>query len=231
MALDGQREVDHFVVEVFIASLVLADEHPSRVLLENGPVVGHHDDGRAFLLVDPGQQTQDSVRCLVVQIAGRLVGDDELRPVQQRARYRYSLLLTSGKLMRHLVRLVLHPHIVKHLDDPLVYLVAVFPSGCLEHELQIALDSPVHQQLEILKHNPDLASEVGNVLAFQSVEFESADLARSLLKRVLADHRADDRGLAGSDLADDVDEVSRKYVHVKPVDHGALSIHDVRVPE
>ena len=193
--------------------------------------MGHHHDGRAVLLVDSGQQAQDSVGGLVVKVAGRLVGDDESWPVQQGTGYGDALLLASGELVWHLVRLVLHPDIVKHLDDPLVDLVAVFPSGCLEHELQIALDSPVHQQLEILEHDSDPAAEIRNILVSQAVELEAADLSGALLKRVLADHRADDRSLAGSDLADDVDEVSRKYVHIKPVDHGALSVHDVRVLE
>ena len=133
--------------------------------------------------------------------------------------------------MRHLVGLVLHPHVVKHFADPPVGLVPVLPSCRLQHELQIAFHAPVHQQLEVLEHHPDPAPEEGDVLVLEFVEPEPADLSGSAGQRILTDHRADDGCLAGSDLPDDVDEVRREYLHVESVDHGAFPVEDVRALE
>ena len=68
-------------------------------------VVGRHEHGHAEL-VDPQQELEDLPADQRVEVAGRLVGDDDPRVVDERARDRRALLLAAGELLRVLLRLL-----------------------------------------------------------------------------------------------------------------------------
>ena len=59
-----------------------------------------HNDDRDALRVEALQQREDLRLALAVEIAGRLVGKNQMWPVDQGARYRYTLLLATGQLVR-----------------------------------------------------------------------------------------------------------------------------------
>ena len=187
-----------------------------------------HDDGRSVLAIDPCQEFQDAVGCFVVKIAGRFVREDNLGFVQEGTGDRDPLLFPAGKLVGHFVGLVNHPYILQHFQNPFVDRGPIFPSGCLQHEFKVFFHCPVHQQLEILENNPEFPPQIGDVAILDSFELEAADLSGSLSKRILPGDRADDGGLAGADLAYDVDEIPREDLHVKVVDDRGLSVENVR---
>ena len=63
--LGGELSVDHV--------------QPARGALGGVRIVGDHDDGLAVLAVERLQQVEDAVAGLAIEIAGRLVGEDERR--------------------------------------------------------------------------------------------------------------------------------------------------------
>ena len=67
-------------------------------------VVRHHDDRLLELLVQPLQQRQHLARRLRVEVAGRLVGEQQRRIGDDGARDRDALLLPAGQLARIVVR-------------------------------------------------------------------------------------------------------------------------------
>src|SRR6266508_5922696 len=69
-------------------------------------LVGHHNDG-APLSVQSGEQLQDRRAGRRIEIAGRLVGQQERRIVGQRAGNRGALLLAARQSSRQLVGLIL----------------------------------------------------------------------------------------------------------------------------
>ena len=71
-------------------------------------VVGGHEHGHAEL-VDPQQELEDLPADQRVEVAGRLVGDDDARVVDERARDRGALLLAARELLRVLLGLVGQP--------------------------------------------------------------------------------------------------------------------------
>ena len=73
--------------------------------LGGAPVVRHHDDRLAELDVQPVHQAEDVLGRLAVEVARRLVGDDQRRVGDDRARDRDALLLAARKLGG----IVLHP--------------------------------------------------------------------------------------------------------------------------
>ncbi len=66
------------------------------------------------------QQTHDSVAGLRVQLAGRLIGQQQRRLVGQRAGDGDPLLLATRQLVRPMVRPIRQPHQAQQLGDPLL---------------------------------------------------------------------------------------------------------------
>src|SRR5258708_3463814 len=92
----------------FVRSFQLAFvETPNeRSTLRSRGIVRDHDDRLAEILVQLVEQVQHVVGALAIEIAGRLVGDDDLRVVDDRARDGDALLLTARELPR-IVRLAI----------------------------------------------------------------------------------------------------------------------------
>jgi hypothetical protein len=61
---------------------------------------------RLALIVQPGEQLEHLDRRVRVEVAGRLIADDQLRITRERACNRHPLLLTTRQLRREMVELV-----------------------------------------------------------------------------------------------------------------------------
>ena len=104
-AEDDERDHDPSVLTVVGAAYLVADD---PALLEGDDalaerrddlgVVGRHQDGDAEL-VDPQQELEDLPADERVEVAGRLVGDDQARVVDERPGDRRPLLLAARQLV------------------------------------------------------------------------------------------------------------------------------------
>ncbi len=63
----------------------------------------------------PGEAVEDEIRRGRVEVAGRLVGEQQARRVGDGAGDRHPLLLAAGKLARPVLGALLHPHIGEKL--------------------------------------------------------------------------------------------------------------------
>src|SRR5437868_3208947 len=63
-------------------------------------IMRHHDDSQSLLLVQVAQQADDILASGSVEIAGRLVGQQEPRPIDERPGYGGPLHLAARKLAR-----------------------------------------------------------------------------------------------------------------------------------
>ena len=90
--------------------------HRQRLLL----VVGDVDEGDADLLLDPLQLELQALAELQVERPERLVEQQHLREVDDRAGERDALLLAAGELVGLAVRLVGEPDALELRRDPLV---------------------------------------------------------------------------------------------------------------
>src|SRR6185437_6531107 len=66
----------------------------------DGAVVRDHDHRQAVVLPELLQQGDNLVAGVLVEVAGRLVGEQHSRLLDQRAGDRHALLLTAGQLRR-----------------------------------------------------------------------------------------------------------------------------------
>ena len=66
-------------------------------------IVRHHHDRLAELVVQPLEQAEDLLAGRAVEVAGRLVGDDQRRVGNERAGDRHPLLLAARQLVRTVI--------------------------------------------------------------------------------------------------------------------------------
>ena len=200
-------------------------------LVEHQDVVGRHHNGGARL-GDLLQQSDDVGGGLRVEVAGGLVGDDDLRGVQQRAGNGDALLLASRELRRHLVALVEHAHVGEHFVDALVDGLFVAPTRSPEHEAQVLIDRVVVQELEVLEDDAHLLAQGGNLLAAYLREVATEHLCLVGLVFVdvyLAIHRLQERALSRAHLSDDVDELTLAGVEVDVLEDEGIGLVNLYV--
>ena len=109
------------------------------------------------------------MRKLQVQSAQRLVQQQHLRLVDQRARNRHALLLPAGELLHAALAVAAQVHKLQHFihaffDLGRGYLGDALPEG------DIVLDVQVGEERVFLKNRIDLAlvgGEVGNILSLK----------------------------------------------------------------
>ena len=148
--------------DTILAAIDLAREEVNEV-----NIVGGHHHRRAFLA--GCLQERDDARCrLGVEVARRLIGNDDLRFVEQGAGDGDTLLLATREFARHLLGLVAHADLCKHLDDAAVYLLIVGPSRGLQDKTEVAIDGAVVEQLEVLKDDAHLLAKGGDAASAQS---------------------------------------------------------------
>src|ERR1700712_622228 len=73
-------------------------DHALAHLVDDAGVVGGHDHGGPGA-VDPVEQLHDADARVGIEVSGGFVGDQDLRPVHERAFDRDALLLTAGQLV------------------------------------------------------------------------------------------------------------------------------------
>src|SRR5215471_17459221 len=137
-----------YLIADHLAVLELDDALSHRI--DNSGIVGSHDDRRPGP-VDPVKHLHDADGGRRVDVSRRLVGEQDHRPVDERAGHRDPLLLTAGQRVRHSVVLTLKAHKIEHLghhatDEPPRL------ADHLKRERDVLLDGLVRQQPEVLEH-------------------------------------------------------------------------------
>ena len=92
--------------------------------LSHGIVVGYHYDGGA-VAVERFEDVENFVPHGAVQVAGRLIGEDDLRVTDNRTCNGDALLLPARKLLRKM----LHPVAQSHLLECFLRELAALPGG------------------------------------------------------------------------------------------------------
>ena len=118
-------------------------------------VVGDENQRRAALLVTGKQQIDDLGAGRLVQIAGRLVGNEDRRPWSKCAGERHALLLTSGKLRRIVMWPLAQTDGGKLAQRPLL---GAGDAGKLERNGDVFQRRHGWYEVKGLEHDPDIAA-------------------------------------------------------------------------
>ena len=105
---------------------------------------------------------------------GRLVAEQELRIVDERARDRGALLLAAGELARVHAALVRESDQVEHARH-LTHHVARVRAGHLHGERDVLPDGLVDEQFEVLEDDAEVAAQRRDAIAPQAVDADAVD--------------------------------------------------------
>ena len=177
--------------------------------------------------VDAVEQLHDAERRVGVEVPGRLVGQQDQRPVHEGTSDRHPLLLAAGQLVRVALELLGQADELedgRHLgpDDVLG------PADHLEGEGDVLVHRLVREQLEVLEDAADVAAQVRHLPARQLGDVLAGDPDPALLGHLLLVHQPEHRGLARPRGADEEDELALLDVDLGVTKGDDLALVDLR---
>ena len=113
--------------------------------------VGHHQEAAAGSRDQIARQRQHVVGGRLVEIAGRLVGEQQQRLYRQRAADRDPLLLAAGQLLGIALQQAAEPEPLHQFGMP----GRIVTAGDAGLEREIVLDIQARDQVELLKHQAE----------------------------------------------------------------------------
>ena len=135
-------------------------------------MAGKDNGGAEFINAD--QQFDDLVAVKVVEVAGRLVGDDHGRVVDHGAGDGDALFFSAGELVRKVVRLSRKPDHVEHLRNEFFYF-RLRSAADLKRERDILISGLAREQFKILEHDAYLPAQLGELIILQFVDLVRAE--------------------------------------------------------
>nr|BFF11839.1 hypothetical protein GCM10025699_31420 [Microbacterium flavescens] len=163
-------------------------------LVDEACLVGGHDDGGAAG-VDAREELHDVDGCRGVEVSGRLVGEEHLRPVHQGAGDRDALLLTARQLVREPLLFTRQADERQDLGDGLLD-EASRRADDLQREGDVLEDGLGGEEAEVLEHRADVPPEVGHLAVRQRAEVASEHDHPAVAGRLFAEDHAQARRLA-----------------------------------
>ena len=191
-------------------------------LLHQFVLVRDHDH-RDVYFVDGFEQLHDVHAEFGVDVAGRLVGNDELGAVGQRAGHRHALLLAAGKFVRQAVHLVLQP------DQAEGERHAVLDGlgrdiGHAHGKRHVLVHGHGGDQAEVLEHHAHLAAHIGHFAPAQAGQVLAVDENAALGGLFLHQHQLEEGGFARAGMAEHKDEFAFLDVQADIVQRDVLVV-------
>ena len=155
------------------------------------------DDDCGALLVDALEQLHDADGVLVVEVAGRLICDQNLRTVDQCAGDGGTLLLATAELARIGIVLLAETDAFEHLRD----ICADFRSGFTGDQLgeaDVLIDGTVLEEPEVLEDDTESATVLRDETSLHVLQGEPVDADLALRRLELLREEADERGFTDS---------------------------------
>ena len=183
-------------------------------------IVRCEQDGRAgsVNLFEQGQNVDRQVR---IEVSRRLVGKDQRRLGNDRARDGDSLLLPSRKAARSLFAATRETYALERLGHPRPY-QALGHGEDLESDRHVFKDRPVVDDAKVLEHDPEVAPQEGNRLLGESADVSTAEEHPTLVNGQLSIDKLQERALAGSARTGNENELAALHAEVHTSKRGLV---------
>ena len=159
--------------------------------------VGDHHDGGA-LLVQLGEQIHHLLAILGVEVAGGLVGEDELGVGHHGTGDGHALLLSARELLREVLGPMGDGHPLHHGGDPLLALRRA-DVQVAQRQFDVLIDVQFVDEVEALEHEADVAlAELGALLLLQAANLLSEQLIGALGGIIQEAEDVEQRGFAAA---------------------------------
>ena len=160
------------------------------------------DDNSGAVSVDLIEECHDGLGRLRIEVAGRLVGDDQFRVIEHGAGNGHTLLLTTGKFHRHGVGLIAKAYCAKYDID---HLVEFFSRNAddLTGKCDVFFYGLRLDQSEVLIDDADLSSKDRDQCSRHLGNAEFIDDNQPFSRLLLTGDAFHQSGFSGSAFADD----------------------------
>ena len=184
-----------------------------------------HHDRRAAVLVDREEEIVNLRARRGVEVARRLVGQDELRLEDQRARQGHALLLAARELAGAVGGALLEAHFVEQRSREPLHLALRPPLDQTRHH-HVFQGVELRQEVVELEDEADRAvSQVRQAGAGQRGELLAGEADGAGAGDVERPHAVQKRGFPRAGRADDGDELPLVDREVDPFEHVELASH------
>src|SRR5262249_18997794 len=146
---------------------------------------------------DLAKEIHDLERQVRVEVSGRLVSEDQLRVVDERAGDRDALLLSSGQLFGKRVHPMLQADPLEDLER-LALLGRERDTEHAHHERHVLKDGEARNQAEILEDEVDRPPIALDLRGLQRLQVPAHDLQVAFTRQVFAQQQAQKRRLPGA---------------------------------
>ena len=164
-----------------------------RILLR----VRHHYDGRALGIQFP-QQVHHFLAVLGVQVAGGLIGENQLRPGHYGTGDGNALLLTAGELLRKMLGTVADGHALHDIRDLGLALGGRYVQ-IPKRQLNVLIHIEFVDQVEALEHEADVAfAELGTLFLLEAADLGAEEFIGTTGGIVQQAQNVQQRGLAAA---------------------------------
>jgi hypothetical protein len=182
-------------------------------------VVRHEDERGARVAVELLHHPDDAAPGLLVEVAGRLVGEEDLRPVRERARERDPLLLAAGKLGGIMVEALPEADPAEQRCGALAGAVVVAPE--LERHQHVLERGQRRQEVERLEDEADVRRpKPGPAILGKSEDVLAVQDHPTSARLVEPRQKAEKGRLAAPRRADDGQERLRGHLEIDFAQHG-----------
>ncbi len=199
-------------------NLPVAEANEPRAVLGDVHLVRDEDDGDAALAIELLEDVHDLDARARIEVSGRLVGEDDRRLVDERARDRDALLLTARQLVRKVVKALAEADDLERLHGAAVTLgrLHLRPAVVEQGQLDVVERRGPRQQVEALEHEPDLlVADDGQLVLRHARDVLAVEEVVAARGAVEAPEDVHQRRLAGPRRSRDGDELAGLDVHVR----------------
>src|SRR5262249_29730181 len=172
-------------------------------------VVRDQQQRRAVDAVEREQEIENTLAVLLIEIACRLVGQQYLGLVRERARDGHALLFTARKLRRVMMRPVTQADFVEQRPRAAA---GLGDAHDLHRREDVFVGRERGDQVERLKDEADQpAAQLGQFVLGHSGDLAPAQTDAARSRRVESGDQAEQRRFAATRRADDRDELTARY--------------------
>ena len=169
------------------------------------------EDDRDALLVQLLEERHHFDRRARVEVAGRLVGQDQRRLGHERAGDGHALLLAAGELARLVVETLAESDALQRRGGERARVALAAAAVVEQRQLDVLERAGARQEIEALEDEAELlVADGGERVLVEAVDAHAVEQVRAVGRRVEAAEDVHQRRLAGAGRAHDGDELARR---------------------
>src|SRR5258705_11967468 len=196
-----------------VAHQSVAERNHARAVFGDVRLVRHEDDGDAALDVEALEDAHHLDARLRVEIAGRLVGEQQRRVVSQRLSVADTLVLAAGALIGMVAKPVAEAYGLRRVGRALPPLRGGHLARVEQRELDVLDRGCAREQVEPLEHEADLrVAHVREVARRERRHVVPVQEVASGGRPIEAAEQMHERRLAGARRASERDELARRDI-------------------